>query len=179
MSLTRSQIMTSARFAGGVRRYHTWPVLTHQTNADHTYHVIRLYVQIFGEITSDVTRYLVFHDSGELKTGDMPFPIKAQNPVLKAEADRLEDEGKLAMGVPHIDLDAPMKLRVKALDLLEMCEFGLCELDMGNTFAVPIVRDTYKGLRNVMSAMTIEEQELVEQYLAAHHIARRGELHCS
>jgi len=166
VSLTRKQIMTSARFAGGVRRYHTWPVLVQQTNADHTYHCIRLYLQIFGPLPPDVTTFLVWHDSGELKTGDLPFPVKAQNPVLKAETDRLEGEAKTAMGAQFEGVLSYYEMRrLKIVDLLEMLEYGLVEFGLGNSYAIPVVRDTFDGLMVLRGELSVADRQKLDEYL--------------
>src|ERR1035438_1054365 len=88
----RQQVMADSRFAGDVVRYHTWPCIQRQTNAAHTWHIMRIYFQLFGPMPPATSTHILWHDAGELKTGDSPFPVKSHNPKLKAEMDRLELE---------------------------------------------------------------------------------------
>ena len=55
------------------------------------------------------------------------------------------------------------KVRGKAADLIEMWEFGLDEVAMGNTFAQPIVDDIKDSLYKL--SMSPEDWLKVENYL--------------
>lgn len=145
--IERSVILKNQRFAGQVKRYHTWPTLQSQTNADHTWHVMRIYVQLFaGYIAGPheaALGYIMYHDIGEIKTGDLPFPVKSENPFLKDTFDNLEDGARVGMGIYRMPaIDPNTKMRIKLCDLLEMWEFGQQEYAMGNTYAGPIIEDT-------------------------------------
>lgn len=136
----------SPRFASMVMRYHTWPTIQQQTNADHSFNVLRIYCEIYGPPEPEVTLRIVQHDLGEIVTGDAPFPIKRDNPVLKAEHDRLEDQALEEMGfMEEPDLDEEQARRVKVCDLLEMHEFGRVEVAMGNLLAYPIIEVTQEA----------------------------------
>lgn len=151
-----SNIKDSLRHAGGVKRYHTWPTTQTQTVADHTYHVIRIYSEIFGPPSWDVLHYLIYHDSPEVVSGDPPFPIKRDNPDLKAAYDKLDDKFYEEMfgGNPAEHLSHVERVRAKVADLLEMWEFGMVDLRMGNTYADLIVTRTLAG------ALSLAEQKL-------------------
>lgn len=144
----------SLRHAGGVERYHTWPTIRKQTVADHTYHVLRIFYQIFGPPSAEVTSYILFHDSPEVKYGDPPFPAKQNNPELKRVYTELEADyyGEM-FGFDHVHLvTVDDKIKVKVCDLLEMWEFGVVELRMGNQYAVPIIERTLEAARKIGSA---------------------------
>lgn len=141
----------SLRHAGGVERYHTWPTIRKQTVADHCYHVLRIYYEIFGPPSAEVTTYVLFHDSPEVKYGDPPFPAKREHPELKRVYSELEADyyGKM-FGFDHADLvSADEKIKVKVCDLLEMWEFGKVELKMGNQYARLIVDRTLEAAKMV------------------------------
>jgi 5'-deoxynucleotidase YfbR-like HD superfamily hydrolase len=140
--LSRDNVMTSRALAARVRRYHTWPVLHVQTVAEHSARVATLYVEIFGLPRAEVLYYILHHDSGEFTAGDPPFPVKKNFPDLKKGHDCAEAWGLSRLGVLLPDLAVWEKHRVKVADLLEMHEFGVVELTMGNQYADPIVRDT-------------------------------------
>ena len=161
--VTRSDILKNGRYAGCVKRYHTWPTITTQTVACHSWQVLRLYTQIFGPPSTDVTAYILWHDAGELVLGDLPFPVKARNPDLKLACDRIENEAVVAMGGFIPKLSEVEKVRCKGCDYVEMLEFGLDEVAMGNTFAQPIVDDIKDSLYKL--SMSPEDWLKVENYL--------------
>lgn len=141
--MQRSDVRRDIRLAGQVKRYACWPTLTTQTTGEHSWQVLRIYIEIFGPPSPDVTVYIVHHDSAELVVGDPPFPLKAQNADLKQIYDRLEDAAMMEMrGEALPVLSDEERARVKICDLLEMWEFGLQERMMGNRYAQPIIDDT-------------------------------------
>lgn len=137
--VTNETVLKSPRLAGSVKRYHTWPTLQQQTNADHTYHVLRIYSQLFGAPSPEVTQYIIWHDAGEIRTGDLPYPVKSQNPAVKASILALEKDAISSMGGIIVGLSEEEQRRAKLADLVEMLEFGLIETLMGNRFAEPVV----------------------------------------
>lgn len=166
MTVERTKVMTSARVAGGVVRYHTWPTILNQTVADHTWHVMRIWWTLFGPMPPHVSTYLLWHDAGELFTGDLPFPIKSQNQHLKGQLDFLEEEGLLRIGGPMRpvkELSPAEKSRTKVCDLIEMMEYGRHEMTLGNRFAQPIVDD----LRQIVGKFMLEPDDAfeVQRYL--------------
>lgn len=141
--MRRDQILKSPRFAGEVRRYHTWPVHREQTVGEHTWQVFRIWQQMWGMPSERAFNYLLYSDVGELVLGDLPFPVKANNPALKAECDEVERTALMAMlaFVPASPTDIE-KNQAKVCDLTEMWEFGCTELQLGNQFAISIIEDT-------------------------------------
>ena len=138
-----ADVRRDIRLAGQVKRYSTWPVHHQQSTGEHSWQVLRIYIEIFGAPSPEVTTYIVHHDSAELKVGDPPFPLKAQNSDLKAIYDRLESAAMLEMrGEALPVLGHPEASMVKVCDLLEMWEYGQQEWMMGNRYAQPIVEDT-------------------------------------
>lgn len=148
--MKRAKVLATARLAGQVTRYHTWPVHHRQTVGEHTWQVMRIYYQIFGPPSALVFTKLIWDDAGELVTGDLPFPIKARNPGLKAIMDSLEEQAVEGMGGnPRPGVSDVEKRRVKTCDLIDMLEYGLHELDLGNKYAQPIVDDIGNSLRQL------------------------------
>lgn len=165
----RDRVTKNPRMGGQVLRYHTWPVLRQQSNAEHTWQVMRIYYQIFGAPEPKVTARLLFHDIGEIGAGDPPFPSKRDHPDLKTAHDRIEREAALRMGVkPEVfdeDLGATERLRIKICDLFEMWEFGLTELRMGNLFAMPIANDTYLGAMELKNQLSNADRAKITSYV--------------
>jgi hypothetical protein len=165
--LKRKEVLTSARLAGLVKRYHTWPTLTVQSVGEHTWQVLRIYIQIFGAFTHNIVKHIIWHDCGELAVGDPPFPLKANDPHLKAILDLKEEQALAAMGVHLPDLPPEDKLRVKICDLVEMNEFGIHEWRLGNTYADPIIQDTREKIRELgerLGKTSPEDQRMLNRY---------------
>lgn len=157
-------VLRHARFAGEIRRYHTWPVLRQQTNGEHTWQCLRIYLEIWKRIPALTAKYLVYHDVGEQVLGDLPYPAKAHNPALKKEADKVEARGLAAMGVELPKLEKRERLRCKACDYLEMFEFGVLELQMGNKYAAPIINGMDRSLRELCEGMEKDDALRVSVY---------------
>lgn len=162
--MIRSEVLQSSRLAGGVKRYHTWPTLQQQTVADHIFNVLRIYWHLYGPPPPVVFTYLIWSDAGELKTGDLPFPVKRDNPQLKEICDQLEGQAVKQMGGMLPELTDNQRWQVKAVDLLEMFEFGRVEVCLGNKFAEPIVRDTYASLRKLEASVPGAPEYVTAEY---------------
>lgn len=164
-----NEIRSSSRLSGLVERYHTWPTITRQSNAEHTWQLLRIYIEVFGAPLPEVTVRIVYHDSGELRTGDPPFPFKAVNPEVKHIFDTHEGMAISDMrgGEPLPVVSQDEMRRIKACDLLEMWEHGLHERTMGNRFAIPIMHDTYAALIGLQQQMCVFDRELLERRLDA------------
>lgn len=146
-------------------RYHTWPVIRQQSIGEHTWQCLRLYREVWGPLPTAVADYLLYHDAGELVVGDPPFPLKAQNPELKEIYDGLEKKALAGMGGALPPLYPEEKLRVKFVDLLEMFEFGLTEMEMGNRLAEPIVVGTKDALCHQLERMPLQDSAVGAAYV--------------
>lgn len=134
------QVRDDARLAGRVIRYHTWPHIRQQSVAEHSWQLLRILIKIWTAVPARVTSYVVRHDVGELTTGDAPYPVKADNPILGAEMNRVEAEGlqlQIAAGflADSPELTVEEKWAVKLAEFIEMWEWGLEEQLLGNQFA--------------------------------------------
>lgn len=163
--LDRAKIMSCPRLAGSVIRYHTWPMLRRETVAEHAWNVLRIYSTIFGYPEPQVTKYIIWHDCGEFATGDLPFPIKANNPELKESLDKLEEQQVAKMGVVLPVLEPTEKKRIKCADLLDMLEAGTVEVLMGNQFAETIVKDTREAVFSRVTEFSSVEQTRIAWYI--------------
>jgi hypothetical protein len=167
--MKRADIVTSTRHAGNVKRYHTWPTLRGQTVAEHSWHVMRIFLELFPEeVTVEVLTYILYHDVAEVGTGDTPFPVKASRPDLKAIYDEMEADVLDNMGVVMPDITSRQRTLIKICDLLEMWSWGLDEMMMGNLYAQPIVDDalvaaftlaTSEGVYDEVNQYTVQESK--------------------
>lgn len=132
------------RSAGRVTRFHTWERVKEQSNAEHTWQVIRIMLAIWPECPREVLVEVMFHDVGERVSGDAPYPTKAESPVLKTEMDRLENAGRLGMTPWGVVARKPLTVEAHAIfkmaEFIEMWEYALDEVALGNANCV-LIRD--------------------------------------
>lgn len=136
--MTPKDVMTNPRVAGLVRRYHTWPVLTIQSVGEHSWQVYRIYLELFGSVPEDVAHYIMAHDMGELVAGDPPYPLKKDNKDLKKIYHNIEITAIFEMGHVSPRISKEESEQVKLCHMIEMMEFGLHEMTLGNQYARPI-----------------------------------------
>lgn len=146
-----------------VERYHTWPTHRTQTVAEHTWQVLRIWDRLFGPPDERDFRYIMYHDSGELWTGDLPFPVKRRYPALAGIVDDIEDQALQAMRVDYREPNPGWKTKMKLCDMIEMWETGRHEVALGNSYARPIVSDCEMYISE--AAMTLGVEALVRELM--------------
>jgi 5'-deoxynucleotidase YfbR-like HD superfamily hydrolase len=170
-------IYHDGRFSGLVKRWHTWPVLKEQTVAEHTWQVMRIWWEIFGPMEPHVSTYLLWHDGGEVVSGDVPFYAKRDNPNLKAALDSVEAVALYEVAGLSDDVDPQDRIRAKCCDLLEMLEHCVVERGLGNRYIEPPYKNLEEKLLEVIETLVdISEAVSVEEYLKV--VQRKwGEMH--
>lgn len=139
--------MFCGRRAGQVRRYHTLPTLQQQTVADHSWHVLRIYMEIWGHPEGRMTAWILHHDSAEHLVGDVPFGAKERIPDLGYRLAQQEEEIIMrSVAACSRFLEDWERWRLKACDLLEMVEFGCEEARLGNQYGRDIAENAGKAL---------------------------------
>lgn len=163
-----NRVFTSLRFAGLIKRYHTWPTLREQTVAEHTWHVLRIYYTLFGPPPLELWIYMLFHDApGEMGAGDVSFHAKRKHPALKAALDAAEQEHLKRMGMEIPAITEEQHARFKICDVLEMLEFGEEESNKGNRYAEAIIDNTMGALDTMMSVLSYEEVTKVRKFIGS------------
>lgn len=143
-----------ARSAGCVARYHTWPHVRGQSVGEHTWQLIRILLAIYPDAPRRLMIEAMFHDVGERVSGDPPYPIKAQNPDLKREMDRIEGSARLSM--TRWGIRAPQRISdrdraaMKLAEFIEMAEWGWDDLALGNRNA-QLILDRCLGVARDMT----------------------------
>lgn len=92
---TSSALATTITYeAGKVQRYHTHPRLARfgQTDADHSWGVAALLLQLHPNPSIALLTAAILHDTGERFAGDMPAPVGRDNPALAASHKSLEGD---------------------------------------------------------------------------------------
>lgn len=162
------------RAAGDLKRYHTWRTIQEQTVAAHSWHYMRILLAIWPECPREILIDAMFHDIGEIGVGDLPYPVKAHNPNLKAEMDKLERDTHLAMCLPW-SVPAPIRSNLKInwilklAHMMEMWEFGLTEFELGNNHGKAIVERCMEAIEHLFENPVYSEIALT----AKHYIQKR------
>ena len=155
------------RAAGEIRRYHTWAIHRDQSVGEHTWQVLRILLTVWPAAPRNVVVYGLMHDGGEM-SGDIQYPFKKLFPELRAGADKAEnyvrDMQRKGIGAPDIRHPlSPFEQAVfKACDNLEMWEFGMRELNMGNQYAKIVCNRMQTALSHNMHL--IESMSDIAQY---------------
>ena len=131
------KVRIDTRLAGQVRRYHTWPTIGHQTIAEHTWQLLRIYLCVVEIPDRHMILHIMNHDIGEHDTGDIPYPVKRDNPILKQEMEFLEHRSQMTQmdywNMFHPTYLTPEdKILFKQIELTEMAEFGMDQMNLGN-----------------------------------------------
>lgn len=169
-------ITSNVLFAGRVKRYHTWAVHHEQTVGEHCWQIARIYEVVFGEIPGPVEKVIRHHDTPELITGDPPFPTKSKNPVLKAAYNDMDVDAYVKLRVKLPEISDEEKRRVKICDLLEMMEFGMVEVQMGNLLANVVIQRTRNLVRDLTEKLEeVDSRPLVHRYML-HQFTRHKEI---
>lgn len=144
------------RAAGYVTRYHTWPRIRDQTVAEHTWNLLRIILAVHPHASPELLRWTMFHDVGERVTGDVPFPVKRENPEVKAAFDKMEHEALLQMtpwGVlAGIKVTHEEMTLFKLGEFIEMMEWGLDEMALGNASARIVYERCYAQAARMLGA---------------------------
>jgi 5'-deoxynucleotidase YfbR-like HD superfamily hydrolase len=155
------------RAAGHVRRYHTWAIHKEQTVAEHTWQILRILLTVWPSAPRNVIIHALMHDAGEM-SGDIQYPFKLMFTELKAGGDKAENYVRKmqrdGIGAPEAlhPMSAFEKNVVKCCDNLEMWEYGLCEVNMGNRYALIVVNRMQRAISENLAA--IKQLEGTQQY---------------
>jgi hypothetical protein len=161
-------IVMDLRLAGTVERYHTWPTIRRQTVAEHTWQLLRVYTCLFGPPDQETFLYIMFHDSGEIITGDPPYPVKRNNPELRRRFQEVEDKAKTSQSAFwgfNIPLECKMAKHAKIAELIEMAEEGMVETTLGSRFGWTVAVRTLDAAYAMLGAFTPEEARAIRAYV--------------
>ena len=95
----------------------------------------------------------MFHDIGETIVGDIPFPVKRENSKLKEQVDFLEQKSQMMQldywnAFKQTLLTEDDKILIKQIELIEMAEFGLEQVCLGNQHGWIIADRCLKAVYN-------------------------------
>lgn len=111
---------------GLIVRYHNEPEMPKQTIAEHVYNMGCILTAWCPDAPADVWRIIHFHDNPEEWTGDLPAPLKWNNPKIEQEIRDIEGRYWQEYGPPHgFDSHDEWLCIIKAIDILELLWYCL------------------------------------------------------
>lgn len=118
--------------AGGVRRFHTTWGIPDQSLAEHQWRVAMIFHHLYHEerapLPSSGMVHALVHDLGESVVGDLPAPIKWDEPELADLHQSIEDQALQGL----IDIGLAWHQEVKMADALELAWFSYDVRRTGN-----------------------------------------------
>lgn len=121
--------------SGRVKRLHTVPTVDTHTIASHVYGSMVFAMEICEIMKlnpTNVLRALLYHDAPELATGDLPAPVKREDPAVNERLNVMEARFYKTHGIDPGELSLEERDVVKACDTLDLAFCCLHERRMGN-----------------------------------------------
>lgn len=126
-----------------VQRVHTVPSHGSYSNAEHTFHALSLLFMLYpGRPSMALVKAMLWHDTAERWTGDIPGPMKYSIPKLSDMVDDIEEECLAEIGLTF-DLTDEERVWLRAIDKIELWLWTHDQLAMGNLNADWIQRTLY------------------------------------
>jgi len=119
-------------------RYHSWPVHRRQSVGEHSAQIMRILLTVWPDCPRRMLVHAVTHDIGEM-AGDVQYPFKQRIFGMKAAHDMAErvvrDDMRRVFGLPKDQVLTEFEESVfKIVEFIEMWEYGLREMNMGNRY---------------------------------------------
>ena len=84
---------------GAIKRYHTLEIIGEQSVASHSWGVAMILQYLDPNVSKEAILRALTHDVAELFTGDVPAPVKWDNPDLVEVLKRIEDKYESDIGI--------------------------------------------------------------------------------
>lgn len=129
------------RAGGKVERCHTIPREGSYSVASHSWGVAMIMHQIWPEDFQRLCLICLTHDVTERFTGDIPYPLISNSPVIRRELKDISAKISAKLGIPsEASLSDEDYVKLKACDQLELWTWAREQVyRSGNTFAFEIV----------------------------------------
>lgn len=148
---------------GNVKRYHTFPTLKEQTNAAHSWGVAVLVALLFeSHCTAELLKAALWHDVAEIRTGDIPRPVKNASPEVARVVKKLEYKTLEQFNLV-VDLSPDEERILQVCDKIESLIFLVHEWNLGNRYAKDRAEDVLKDIIRLAE----KKGRLVGQFIAA------------
>jgi len=117
--------------SGDIKRYHTLPTIGEQTNATHSWGVAVIATYLHPNLSAKILLKALMHDVGEIETGDIPAPVKWENPELKKQLHLLEEKVAKNLEIDY-ELTEYEQTIFKQADMFELLFFCVKQRRLGN-----------------------------------------------
>tara|TARA_R110000796_G_scaffold6514_1_gene23064 strand:+ start:155 stop:667 length:513 start_codon:yes stop_codon:yes gene_type:complete len=119
---------------GTIKRYHTLETIGEQSVGAHSWGVALILQYLKPSVSKVALLKALTHDIAELYTGDIPAPVKWDNPKLVNTLKQIEAtyESKLKIDYGHT-LKPEELVLFKQADMFELLFFCMRQRKMGNT----------------------------------------------
>lgn len=146
--LSEEKILDDLLEASNIKRYHTFPIIGEQTVGAHTHRVLILLDYLAEGIPAYLYRAVLYHDSAELATGDIPATTKWSEPALSHSLKKIEEQWERDHCiVPSTSLNEHRLL--KTADMLELVMFSRDQWMLGNRNALGLIQNGIMYLRSL------------------------------
>lgn len=170
MSFTFEKEVLDPRRAGRVLRYAGWPHIREQSVAEHSWQLIRIILMVYPEASQELLNFCMFHDIAEVVAGDIPFPTKKIYPDLGKEHKMVEENineqiaNTWNISPTYEDsLTSKEKYIYKVAHYIEMWEWAMDEIRMGNREAWLVADRCYKGFEATVKTTEYSSFEEIEK----------------
>lgn len=158
--------------SGEVLRFHSSPGITKQKVSEHSWGVAMLCQYLYPEGSKDLLLAAMTHDCAEIKTGDIPAPVKWEDESIKAILDKIEDNFNEEHGIQfYKNLNETEKKVLKMADVLDGMIYCVRRLDHGELLAVNPYDKWYDYLKNNHAYFSTEKEPYEKLSKMVHFIS--------
>jgi hypothetical protein len=142
--------------SGTVKRFHVMETILPNLVSEHSWGAALVLLMMWPNARPSLITAAILHDFGEKATGDMPGPVKWDNPVLESEMDRMEREHMKARLPEHLcsvveGLSAGDWGLIEICDRTEFCLRMIYERMLGNKFAEIYYKRAWDKMTGVLN----------------------------
>jgi len=162
--MNKQTLAKAVREGGMIERVHTVPSHGTYSNAEHTYGALSLLFVLYpGTPSMNLVKAMLWHDTAERWTGDVPGPMKYSIPELARLIEEVELACFAEMGI-DFDLTEDEKKWLRAIDKIELWLWSHDQLALGNLNADEIQRTLYDLFMTGAIPLPRECQEFVREF---------------
>lgn len=165
--MNQLDLILALREGGQTTRCHTMQYVGPYNVAIHSYNALMLLLALYPEEPRiELVRAVMFHDTPERWTGDMPTPVKTASPTLRTILNMTEQLilNKLGLGNLFTDITKQERDWLNAVDLLELFIWANEQQAMGNYSAVPMIIQIWKIFESRKESTPIEVQNYIKNF---------------
>jgi hypothetical protein len=141
--------------SGQTNRYQTEAKVMEQQVDAHSWGVAAIIISCHPDPSANLLKHAILHDCAEWRgPGDISYRVKSVSPILKAEADRIEDAefARMDVGLPALTEHEDQWLK-----WADMAEVALHSLQLLHTCGYPC---TIPILQRALKAMHVRVENL-------------------